>query len=340
MPLYDVILMGFPAAPRVGGTPAAAIAGVFGIPLETAARLVERAPSVVKRGVGELDARRYRNAFAYIGAECRFREVAPVAEDSLRLDVDSKSFVRAVEHTGDPPATGFERPAFPEPADPHSESWADENTRPPSDDHPVVGARVDYEAATDDFDDWDPWSESGIGGFASGSRASAPSEGAVPDTGTLIDAPADRRALLAALEQAGAAKSSNGGPDPAPVDAADTGVPDPHRPRPTFEAKIEELYGLSPAEFIDAVPDPDSTPALELDYSGDRPAAAEASVQSPSGSPTHAGAPDALRTVQGMRTDWVREAVAAGEANGSSPRVAPRPDLSAVVHRDDDGDSE
>jgi hypothetical protein len=28
MPLYDVILMGFPAAPRVGGTPAEAIAGV------------------------------------------------------------------------------------------------------------------------------------------------------------------------------------------------------------------------------------------------------------------------------------------------------------------------
>lgn len=350
MPLYDVILMGFPGAPRVGGTPAAAIAGVFGIPLDVAARLVERAPSIVKQGVDELDARRYHNAFHYIGAECRFREVAPLPEESLRLDVDSKSLVRTVEHTGDPPVTGFQRPEFPEAPAASDEAWAHENTRPPSDDHPVVGARVDFEAATDGFDDWDPWSDSGLGGFASGNSPRVGSGAPVIDTGTLIDAPADRRALLEALEQAGAAKPGVARPpvtlDSSPVvpreQAAETGVPDPDRPRPTFEAKIEELYGLSPAEFIEAVANLDSTPELELDYSGDRPAAPADADPAFVETPTARTVPHVVqRTVQGMRVgDWGRDALAEGPSTATSPAVAPRPDLSVVVHVTDDGDSE
>lgn len=71
--LYDVILVGFPAGPRVGSSPAQAIAHVFGIPEPQAAEMAESVPCIVRSGVPEAVARKYFNAFAYIGAMCEFR---------------------------------------------------------------------------------------------------------------------------------------------------------------------------------------------------------------------------------------------------------------------------
>lgn len=71
--LYDVILVGFPAGPRVGSSPAEAIAHVFGIPELQAAEMAESVPCIVRSGVPEAVARKYFNAFAYIGAMCEFR---------------------------------------------------------------------------------------------------------------------------------------------------------------------------------------------------------------------------------------------------------------------------
>ncbi len=73
MVLYDVILVGFPTGPTVGDSAAAAIAEVFGVSADAAERMVARMPTVVKSGVPEAIARKYYNAFVYMGAQCNFR---------------------------------------------------------------------------------------------------------------------------------------------------------------------------------------------------------------------------------------------------------------------------
>lgn len=81
MALYDVILVGFPTGPRLGGSPVDAIMAVFGIPLEEAQKMVARMPVVVKSRVSEEVARKYFNAFTYIGAACEFRTAVELTEE-------------------------------------------------------------------------------------------------------------------------------------------------------------------------------------------------------------------------------------------------------------------
>lgn len=233
---YDVIFVGFPNSPRVGGSPANAIAEVFGIPPDAAERLVLRAPSIVKRAVSEKDAKRYHNAFRYIGAECAFRPVA--SEEPLRLDLASGDFdrLRPRVDTADPPSE-FAPPDFPA-----QDTWAFEDTTPPSDpeaDAPEAELlRLDTEAdaeprdegtaemqasvlnefaqasertlrdppadamehrADDDFDDWDPWGKSGFD--IDPRRQVSASRTPTPEEGTRLEAPQNHEELLARLER-------------------------------------------------------------------------------------------------------------------------------------------
>ncbi len=70
---YDVIFLGFLRSPTTGGTPAQAIAKVFEIPEDRALSIANTVPCVVRWGVTEAVARKYHNAFVYLGAECEFR---------------------------------------------------------------------------------------------------------------------------------------------------------------------------------------------------------------------------------------------------------------------------
>lgn len=91
---YDVIFQGFSGPPSHHATEEAAVQAVFGVPSATARALLESAPCVVKEGVDERDARRFLNAFRYIGADC---SVKPLEETPLiETDPDLREAVAAV----------------------------------------------------------------------------------------------------------------------------------------------------------------------------------------------------------------------------------------------------
>ena len=89
MVLYDVILVGFPEGPKIGGSEAEALSTVFGIPKELAERMVAQVPAIVKSGVTEEVCRKYFNAFVYMGARCHFLLTGEFAEGELPGDGDS-----------------------------------------------------------------------------------------------------------------------------------------------------------------------------------------------------------------------------------------------------------
>lgn len=349
MPRYDVILMGFSDAPRVGGTPAQALAKVFGVSLEAAERMLTNAPSIVKTGVDELDARRYHHAFSYIGADCRFREVASVPEDSLRLDLESGAFIPQNE-TADRPAV-VAPPSFDdaEDADDADDEWANEQTQPPSQ-PPADAEPVDLETAADDFDDWDPWSGSGIGEFENAENAPSSPGAQSSGTGTIIDVAPDREKLLRQLEAFDAARPGRPGPAPtgeseppalSTTEAFSTDDIGAVAPRPgesgdapTYEARYEELFGQTPAEYVATVPE-----ELELDYTGDHEATPDEPLDADARSDASVmPAPRkvvASRTIQGMRaTEWVDELV-----SGAQPRTVHSLDVSGLAQDDGDHDS-
>ena len=91
---YDVIFQGFSGPPSHHATEEAAVQAVFGVPSATARVLLDSAPCVVKEGVDERDARRFVNAFRYIGADC---SVKPLEETPrIETDPDLREAVAAV----------------------------------------------------------------------------------------------------------------------------------------------------------------------------------------------------------------------------------------------------
>lgn len=120
MPLYDVILVGFPDGPNIADTPGKAIAQVFGIPEASAEQMAASAPTVVRTNVSEEVARKYFNAFAFIGATCEFRISQPEPEPEQPSPEPARPPQRprgaslsirqrpaaSVEPTGDFPAVG------------------------------------------------------------------------------------------------------------------------------------------------------------------------------------------------------------------------------------------
>jgi hypothetical protein len=69
---------------------------VFRIDPETAEALVASIPAVVRTGVSEAVARKYFNAFMFMGAECEFRASAPLEPEAMslppvRADTDAAS---------------------------------------------------------------------------------------------------------------------------------------------------------------------------------------------------------------------------------------------------------
>ncbi len=101
MVLYDVILAGFPAGPKIGNSEAEALSTVFGIPRQVAERMVDKVPAVVKSGVTEEVCRKYYNAFAYIGARCTF---LVTGEHNVRQDEAGDEFARPTTVSEEPPS--------------------------------------------------------------------------------------------------------------------------------------------------------------------------------------------------------------------------------------------
>lgn len=115
--IYDVVFLGFLGQPATGESPARAIARAFGVPEERGADIARTVPCVVRYGVTEAVARKYHNAFTYIGARCEFRpsnprvtpaEIGhrmPAARTYARPSESDLSLVRANGETqpGNPP---------------------------------------------------------------------------------------------------------------------------------------------------------------------------------------------------------------------------------------------
>ena len=110
MVLYDVILVGFPEGPKVGKSEAEALSTVFGIPRDTAERMVADIPTVVKSGVPEDVCRKYFNAFTYMGAKCDFAVTGenPLVDDVVGTPRLASTDIIAVAVEG-----GDENPEFP-----------------------------------------------------------------------------------------------------------------------------------------------------------------------------------------------------------------------------------